>query len=183
MCMNALSLRDRSRSWLGGGLRRSEDLAGEKPGPAEDGSAPASSEDSSMPLRPPRMADRGLTIRMPSAVDPARAFTLHQAATPGWQSPWTPRERDAPRGSEHTIDAPGPGTRAARAFLLNNVYVPLLFRFINITFTAAALGVAIRIREHEMQNHIRGVLGSSPCVPPARPLRVPVLTDRPTACW
>jgi hypothetical protein len=46
--------------------------------------------------------------------------------------------------------------------MLMNTYVPLLFRFINISFTTAALGVAIRIRLIEMDNHVMGAVGSSP---------------------
>jgi hypothetical protein len=38
---------------------------------------------------------------------------------------------------------------------------PQLFRFINISFTTAALGVAVKIRELEEQYHIMGALGSS----------------------
>ena len=39
-----------------------------------------------------------------------------------------------------------------------------LFRFINITFTTAALGIAIRIRMVERDHDVTGVLGSSPYV-------------------
>ncbi|KAG6337321.1 hypothetical protein ID866_1746 [Astraeus odoratus] len=52
--------------------------------------------------------------------------------------------------------------RGFRVFILSNIYVPLLFRFINITFTTAALAVAIRIRELEIQYSVMGILGSSP---------------------
>lgn len=37
-----------------------------------------------------------------------------------------------------------------------------LFRFINITFTGAALGMAIRIRKLEMEGNAMGAVGSSP---------------------
>ncbi|KAF8844027.1 hypothetical protein BDN67DRAFT_1000544 [Paxillus ammoniavirescens] len=49
-----------------------------------------------------------------------------------------------------------------RAFILSNIYVPLLFRFINITFTTSALAVAIRIRLTELHYNVMGVVGSSP---------------------
>lgn len=52
--------------------------------------------------------------------------------------------------------------KGIRAFILFNTYVPLLFRFINITFTTAALALAVHIRELEMRYGVRGVLGSSP---------------------
>lgn len=73
-----------------------------------------------------------------------------------------------------------------RMYILTNPYVPLvrkflptfddfdgmltiisdqkLFRFINITFTTAALAIAIRIRAQEMQYHAMGAVGSSPYV-------------------
>jgi hypothetical protein len=122
---------------------------------------------------------------------------MHQAQTPGWQTPWTPRRalsvsssgvvHNGARGPYWNVDAPdelgGPNNHSAnsdqsrageegttwarrrkrvRGYLLNNVYVPLLFRFINITFTTAALAIAIRIRAVEKQNHIMGAVGSSP---------------------
>ncbi|KIK96375.1 hypothetical protein PAXRUDRAFT_826044 [Paxillus rubicundulus Ve08.2h10] len=49
-----------------------------------------------------------------------------------------------------------------RAFILSNIYVPLLFRFINITFTTSALAVAIQIRLTELHYNVMGVVGSSP---------------------
>jgi len=49
-----------------------------------------------------------------------------------------------------------------RGFLLTNSYVPLLFRFVNITLTTSALAIAIRIRALEMSHHVRGAVGSSP---------------------
>ena len=39
-----------------------------------------------------------------------------------------------------------------------------LFRFINIAFTAAAMAIAIRIRNMEERNGVMGAVGSSPCV-------------------
>lgn len=65
-----------------------------------------------------------------------------------------------------------------RTFILNSAYVPLvrssslhvsvlimlaqLFRCINISFTTAALGMAIRIRILERRFHVMGAVGSSP---------------------
>lgn len=69
-----------------------------------------------------------------------------------------------------------------RRFILSNPYVPLvstlgalryshqlthflqLFRFINIALTAAALGIAVRIRQLEHKHSVVGVMGSSPYV-------------------
>ncbi|KAF8140143.1 hypothetical protein EV363DRAFT_329452 [Boletus edulis] len=47
-------------------------------------------------------------------------------------------------------------------FILSNIYVPLLFRFINITFTTSALAVAVRIRQWEAEYNVMGAVGSSP---------------------
>jgi len=52
--------------------------------------------------------------------------------------------------------------RAIRKFLLTNTYVPLLFRILNLSFTTAALAVAIRMGKVETQNHVKGAVGSSP---------------------
>lgn len=52
--------------------------------------------------------------------------------------------------------------KGIRAFILYSTYVPLLFRFINITFTTATLALAVHIRGLEMRYGVRGVLGSSP---------------------
>lgn len=74
-----------------------------------------------------------------------------------------------------------------RVYMLTNTYVPLvrylglsftvfrcshpdllfsqLFRFVNITFTTAALGMAIRIRIRERRHHVMGAVGVSPLSP------------------
>ncbi|KAK2461828.1 hypothetical protein APHAL10511_006291 [Amanita phalloides] len=54
--------------------------------------------------------------------------------------------------------------KGLRNFILVNTYVPLLFRFLNITSTSAALGIATHIRQIEIQNHALGAVGSSPMV-------------------
>lgn len=103
-------------------------------------------------------------------------FTLSCNQTPGWDTPWEPT-RDFPtnyyshprmtgdRSDNESGDRSSSGRsrkKRFRAFILTNIYVPLLFRFINITFTTAALAVAIRIRAIESQNGIMGIVGSSP---------------------
>ncbi|KAH9985407.1 hypothetical protein BJV74DRAFT_847026 [Russula compacta] len=124
--------------------------------------------------------DQSLRITMPAT--PSTPYTLSHSRTPGWDSPWVARPleslshrniyeqlqnggsiEDQPLDVATTNENWWPRTRKrARAYLLNNTYVPLLFRFINITFTTAALAVAIRIRKIEKQTNSAGVLGSSP---------------------
>ncbi|KIM48110.1 hypothetical protein M413DRAFT_221740 [Hebeloma cylindrosporum] len=108
--------------------------------------------------------------------------TMAHANTPGWDTPWTSRSaaqgpvRHSPREDsyelqdDHSNDSnndQSPWSRRRkqlRSFILINTYVPLLFRFINIAFTTAALGMAIRIRNVEIKNNATGALGSSPTV-------------------
>ncbi|KAL1707056.1 hypothetical protein EV121DRAFT_200050 [Schizophyllum commune] len=109
-----------------------------------------------------------LNVELPPP--PAAPFTLSHNPTPGWDTPWTARARDDSFGltgdsTDEDLPRRGRGGKLPkrwRTFLLNNVYVPLLFRFINVTFTSAALAFAIRIRQLEKQNHALGALGSSP---------------------
>jgi len=68
----------------------------------------------------------------------------HQPKEEDKQTPWQQRKK------------------MLRGFLLTNSYVPLLFRFVNITLTTSALAIAIRIRALEMSHHVRGAVGSSP---------------------
>ncbi|KAH9937140.1 uncharacterized protein B0H18DRAFT_969276 [Fomitopsis serialis] len=108
-------------------------------------------------------------------------FTIAQNATPGWDSPWSARPLDFTTRSnrsgervqqltpvdEHDSEKERLSTWARRrkrlrAYMLYNPYVPLLFRFINIAFTTAALAIAIRIRHLEKRNGIMGAVGSSP---------------------
>jgi len=115
----------------------------------------------------------------PPSADP---HTLSHNFTPGWDTPWTPRPRgqsvsfntssggapERPSGEYH-YDSEKEGIsiwkarrRRARKYLIHNPYVPLLFRFMNIVFTTAALALAIRIRYIEKKNGIYGAIGSSP---------------------
>ncbi|KAG1755166.1 uncharacterized protein EDB91DRAFT_1233923 [Suillus paluster] len=106
-------------------------------------------------------------------------FALSHNKTPGWDTPWEPTH-DFPtnfRGDYSHLGAPGDrsdgesGDRSSsgksrkkrfRTFILTNIYVPLLFRFINITFTTTALALAIRIRMMELHYGVMGIVGSSP---------------------
>lgn len=103
-------------------------------------------------------------------------FTLSRNKTPGWDTPWEPT-RDFPTNDYSHLGMTGDRSdnesgyksnsgrsrkKRFRAFILTNIYVPLLFRFINITFTTAALAVAIRIRTIELHDGVMGIVGSSP---------------------
>ncbi|KAI9460921.1 hypothetical protein BJY52DRAFT_238947 [Lactarius psammicola] len=127
-----------------------------------------------------RGRDWGLRITMPTP--PVTPHTLAHSRTPGWDSPWVARPPESlsrrniyeqlqnggsvdgqPPDSPIANESWWPRARKrARAYLLTNTYVPLLFRFVNITFTTAALAIAIRIRRDEARNDVTGVLGSSP---------------------
>ncbi|KAI0307764.1 hypothetical protein B0F90DRAFT_1807167 [Multifurca ochricompacta] len=124
----------------------------------------------SLDQAPSRTRDWGLRITMPTP--PAAPHTLAHSRTPGWDSPWAakPFESFSHRNIyEHlqngeSAEEPPPDSsiaseswwpkvrKRARAYLLNNTYVPLLFRFVNITLTTAALAIAIRIRRVEERN-------------------------------
>ncbi|KAI0094999.1 hypothetical protein BDY19DRAFT_982307 [Irpex rosettiformis] len=99
--------------------------------------------------------------------------TLAQAKTPGWDVPWSPRVPGRPTASWDTTDVSDLGSddktsrwqlrkKRVRIYMLTNVYVPLLFRVVNIMFTTSALVIAIRIRRLEMIYGIEGILGASP---------------------
>ncbi|CAE6467764.1 unnamed protein product [Rhizoctonia solani] len=47
-------------------------------------------------------------------------------------------------------------------FLLYQVYVPLLFRLLNISLTSSTLALAVHMRKVELKLHILGSIGSSP---------------------
>ncbi|KAI9058852.1 hypothetical protein FKP32DRAFT_1740267 [Trametes sanguinea] len=113
-----------------------------------------------------------LHIDMPPTAGP---FTLAHSRTPGWDTPWTsshPSGLDAHHephlpetGSHHDDEKLTPWQRRRkrlRAYMMYNLYVPLLFRLCNIVLTTAALAIAIRIRIIEARNGVMGALGSSP---------------------
>jgi hypothetical protein len=118
-------------------------------------------------------SDWGLTIDLPPP--PTASFTLAQSRTPGWDSPWTARAARNDHSQAQDLfgydeDEDEKLTRWSarkkrlRRFVLTNTYVPLLFRFINISFTTAALAIAIRIRTYELRYHVMGAVGSSPMI-------------------
>ncbi|EPQ60702.1 hypothetical protein GLOTRDRAFT_68568 [Gloeophyllum trabeum ATCC 11539] len=163
-----LKLKDRSMSWLSPGSRRSQD--GNSRSPRE--------KDFATPKAPSPKPELQISLPPPTA-----PFTLAQNQTPGWNTPWmTPQIPDGSlgpsfyrtgngHGQDYSDDHDGTQVngsawqrrkRKIRKFLLTNAYAPLLFRFINITFTTAALAVAIRIRILEKRNNIMGAVGASP---------------------
>ncbi|KZP31216.1 hypothetical protein FIBSPDRAFT_945244 [Athelia psychrophila] len=155
-----IMFRERSKAWLPI-TRRSHDASANSKSPGFDKHRTEHNEDGGP-------SSWGLTIDLPSP--PSAPFTMAQSQTPGWNSPWTPRVPNQPLSEEEEIfgrdSDEGEKTmsrrKKLRVFILTNTFVPLLFRFINITFTASALGVALRIRNIEMRNHITGIVGSSP---------------------
>ncbi|KAJ3719786.1 hypothetical protein C8R42DRAFT_628078 [Lentinula raphanica] len=132
----------------------------------------------------PKRREWNLSISMPT---PRATFTVNQSNSPGWETPWTSRvgaqgpfrsrsrhEEGNGYGDEENLEShsglsgSNDGTRwesrrkRLRIFLLNNPYVPLLFRLINISFTTGTLAVAIHIRQWEKRYGVMGVVGSSP---------------------
>lgn len=121
----------------------------------------------------------GLNIDLPRS--PGKPFTLAHTQSPGWDTPWSARlptsvtrangngnaynelvVEEHHQKEDHEQNPWKQRRKVLRNFLLTNSYVPLLFRFVNITFTTSALAVAIRIRAMEMSHHVRGAVGSSP---------------------
>ncbi|TFK57158.1 hypothetical protein OE88DRAFT_1650768 [Heliocybe sulcata] len=159
-----LKLKDRTMSWLSPSNRWSQD--GPSNSPRE--------KDYARPAVFPRPKPN-LEISVPP---PSAPFTLANSRTPGWNTPWaTPQipdgilgaslarnghDHDGSDGGKENASAWQRRKRKVRKFLLNNAYAPLLFRFINISFTAGALAVAIRIRLREQHNHVMGAVGASP---------------------
>jgi len=128
-----------------------------------------------------RLQDRsGFHLDLPA---PEPVMTMAHNKTPGWDSPWSPRppadlvaritngaNPSRLRSSENLTDSDNEKLlskwarrrKRYRLYILTNPYVPLLFRFVNITFTTSALAVAIRIRMNEARHHITGAVGCSP---------------------
>ncbi|PPQ89397.1 hypothetical protein CVT25_002215 [Psilocybe cyanescens] len=120
-----------------------------------------------------------MSIPMPAQT--SMPYTMAHANTPGWDTPWSaraaaqgPSRHSRDDGSsdyeDHSNTSPKDLSgwalrrKQIRSFILVNTYVPLLFRFINITFTTAALGMAIQIRKIEFRHSAAGAVGSSPTV-------------------
>ncbi|KII93538.1 hypothetical protein PLICRDRAFT_35761 [Plicaturopsis crispa FD-325 SS-3] len=164
------TLKERSMSWIPSSRRWSAEHGRREKDP--DAVSPPTSPIDDLPDSIGRRAkpwDLQITL-------PPEPFTLSQSRTPGWDTPWQPRiagnrdseynyiqarEGDDDNASQH-LPRWKRRRKAIRAFILTNVYVPLLFRFVNITFTTAALAVAIKIRQWELRYQIMGAVGCSP---------------------
>ncbi|KAI0375339.1 hypothetical protein BV20DRAFT_960455 [Pilatotrama ljubarskyi] len=148
-------------------LRRSQEQDDDSPTTLRESDGEGSG--SGTPQANPRSR---LRIEMPPTNAP---FTLSHSRTPGWDTPWTSSH---PGGMETNYDPHGQETgshhddekltpwqrrrKRFRAYMMYNIYVPLLFRLCNIVLTTAALAIAIRIRIIEARNGVMGALGSSP---------------------
>ena len=130
------------------------------------------------------------TMSFKARIEHPDVYTVHQPATPGWASPWKPEERVGGNSIEiggYRFRANGTGyfartdTKGSRQltgwakkraewldmwtkFLIHNPFVPLLFRFINICFTAATLAVAIKLFQELHAQDATDAVGSSPIV-------------------
>ncbi|KAN0100718.1 hypothetical protein V8E55_000702 [Tylopilus felleus] len=118
---------------------------------------------------PGRRSDESPVLRStsPAPFAPAGSKTLRRDSprrgrneTHDSQYAHMPERQDTESGEKSTLAR----SRKNRftGFILTNIYVPLLFRFINITFTTTVLAVAIRMRQWEMEYHVMGAVGSSP---------------------
>ena len=168
-------------------LRRSNEHDDEEQQGSPSTLRPSEPEGSDQGSRPNRSR---LRIDMPPTSAP---FTLAQNRTPGWDTPWTSahpgdsRDRMSSfreQGSQHDEEKQTTWQRRRkrlRAYMMYNLYVPLvcrsilvsmtdhstamqLFRLCNIVLTTAALAIAIRLRLIEQRNGVMGALGPSPYV-------------------
>ncbi|KAF8807514.1 hypothetical protein BYT27DRAFT_7189586 [Phlegmacium glaucopus] len=123
-----------------------------------------------------------LRSSVPTSAQLPTTVTLSHIDTPGWDTPWTSQpiaqdpfphfrrgspydpEQDLATTNHEHLSEWSWSKKRIRSFILSNAYVPLLFRFINIAFTTAALGMAIQIRKIEIKNNVMGAVGSSPTV-------------------
>ncbi|KAJ4486283.1 hypothetical protein J3R30DRAFT_3445613 [Lentinula aciculospora] len=168
--------KDKRRSWLANSSIREPSLSLSKHMNEKNAMDPERNGEAR-----PKRRDWNLSISMPT---PRATFTVNQANSPGWETPWT--SRVGAQGPFHSRSRHGEGSghedqenleshsvlsglnddssrrKRIRIFLLNNPYVPLLFRIINISFTTGTLAVAIHIRQWEMRYGVMGIVGSSP---------------------
>ncbi|KAJ2928838.1 hypothetical protein H1R20_g8262, partial [Candolleomyces eurysporus] len=170
--------RDRSISWLQAStsLRDTISSSGRKEKDIEKDGEHAGEP----PLAAP-MPVHTLTIPNGMSLDPSLPSTTAHASTPGWDMPWSSKlaaQGPHPQYSQDSEDSEqdervstrdelvgwAARRKRMRSFILSNAYVPLLFRFINISFTTAALGMAIHIRQLELGNNALGAVGSSTTV-------------------
>ncbi|KAF7311000.1 hypothetical protein HMN09_00643400 [Mycena chlorophos] len=160
-----LSFKERSISWL--------------PSQRDGSSFPRRQRQPSRATSINRNWDLSIVLPTPPTLAASTAYTLQHNATPGWDVPWTSRvgaqgpagrhlaegsDEESPVDSEKEAELRHRRRHQLRLFILSNAYVPLIFRFINLSFTTAALALAIKIRALERRLHTTQQLGSSPTV-------------------
>ncbi|KAJ2920183.1 hypothetical protein MD484_g23, partial [Candolleomyces efflorescens] len=167
--------RDRSISWLQASTSLSSSSGRKEKDPEKEGEHPG---EPSL-LVPMPAYTNGFPIGMNP--DPLLPSTTAHASTPGWDMPWSSKlsaQGPHPQYSHNSEDSDqdervstkdelvgwAARRKRIRSFILSNPYVPLLFRFINISFTTAALGMAIHIRQLELRHSVMGAVGSSTTV-------------------
>ncbi|GAK61876.1 uncharacterized protein PAN0_001c0071 [Moesziomyces antarcticus] len=116
------------------------------------------------------------TMSFKARMEHPEVYTVHQPATPGWASPWKPEERGHgglnaagyfPRTESGRTIRSSDGRKSAwleswKNFLIHNPFVPLLFRVINIAFTAATLAVAVKLLVVLQSEGANDAVGASP---------------------
>ncbi|KAM0745771.1 hypothetical protein T439DRAFT_318905 [Meredithblackwellia eburnea MCA 4105] len=107
-------------------------------------------------------------MSMQASLPPPNIFSMNQTQAPGWSSPWQPFQREGallgdPFNFSTSPTSPTPQTRSQKLenFILNSVYAPIVFRFLNVVLVSCTLALACHIRVQETRAGIVGVLGSS----------------------
>ncbi|GAA5832128.1 hypothetical protein JCM3766R1_003731 [Sporobolomyces carnicolor] len=113
---------------------------------------------------------RKMTQTMKINLGPPNIFSINQATTPGWASPWQPFERsEDDRRMQDPFDISQQQTAAVEAsrksrfenFILHNPFSPLFFRIINLVLVTCTLALAGHIRRQEERADVVGVIGTS----------------------
>ncbi|GAA5893027.1 phospholipase D regulator [Sporobolomyces salmoneus] len=113
---------------------------------------------------------RKMTQSMKINLGPPNIFSINQATTPGWASPWQPFERsEDDRRMQDPFDISQQQTAAVEAsrksrfenFILHNPFSPLFFRIINLVLVTCTLALAGHIRRQEERADVVGVIGTS----------------------
>ncbi|GAA5964297.1 hypothetical protein JCM3765_006448 [Sporobolomyces pararoseus] len=113
---------------------------------------------------------RKMTQSMKINLGPPNIFSINQATTPGWASPWQPFERSQEdRRMQDPFDISQQQTAAVEAsrksrfenFILHNPFSPLFFRIINLVLVTCTLALAGHIRRQEERAAVVGVIGTS----------------------
>ncbi|GAA6004732.1 hypothetical protein JCM11491_002210 [Sporobolomyces phaffii] len=113
---------------------------------------------------------RKMTQSMKINLGPPNIFSINQATTPGWASPWAPFERSQEdRRMQDPFDVSQQQTAAVEAsrksrfenFILHNPFSPLFFRIINLVLVTCTLALAGHIRRQEERAGVVGVIGTS----------------------